>query len=74
VQGVEACNKVWLTCCALHLHNWLLDIDGLDAEWDSVELPVASEWEGPLGDVDTESLPSNCVELATATNLECQEL
>jgi hypothetical protein len=22
VQGVEACDKVWLTCCALH--NWLL--------------------------------------------------
>lgn len=53
------------TCCALH--NWLLDIDGLDAEWDSVELPVASEWEGSLGDVDTEGLSSNIVELATAT-------
>ncbi len=26
VQGIEAVEKVWLTCCALH--NWLLEIDG----------------------------------------------
>ena len=60
--------KVWLTCCALH--NWLLEIDGLDKDWDSVALPVSSDWEGVLGDVETEGLSSNIVELATAENLE----
>ena len=41
VQGVEAVDKVWLTCCALH--NWLLEIDGLDADWDSQTLPTVSD-------------------------------
>ena len=30
--GIEAVDEVWKTCCALH--NWLLEIDGLDGEWD----------------------------------------
>eukprot|EP00804_Cyclotella_cryptica_P009806 CCRYP_016250-RA/>CCRYP_016250-RA protein AED:0.25 eAED:0.25 QI:0/0/0/1/1/1/2/0/249 len=46
VQGVESVDKVWLTCCALH--NWLLEIDGLDAGWQSQILPVPSELEGDL--------------------------
>jgi hypothetical protein len=36
--------KFWLTCCALH--NWLLEVDGLDVHWEN---GVASEWEGKLG-------------------------
>jgi hypothetical protein len=31
--GVEACDKVWLTCCALH--NWLLEVDGMEEQWES---------------------------------------
>ena len=35
-------DKVWLTCCALH--NWLLDIDGLDKDWDGRNvLPVSGK-------------------------------
>jgi hypothetical protein len=34
LQGVDAVDKVWLTCCALH--NWLLEIDGLNAEWSEI--------------------------------------
>ena len=30
--GVEVVDKVWKTCCALH--NWLLEIDGLDGDWE----------------------------------------
>ena len=30
LQSIEAVDQIWLTCCALH--NWLLEIDGLDAE------------------------------------------
>jgi hypothetical protein len=40
LHGTKAADKIWLTCCALH--NWLLDIDGLDETW-------GSEWEGELG-------------------------
>ena len=45
LQGVESADKIWLTCCALH--NWLLEIDGLDTRW---EEGVPSEWEGELGE------------------------
>ncbi|KAI2492339.1 Plant transposon protein [Fragilaria crotonensis] len=43
--GTNSADKIFLTCCALH--NWLLEIDGLDERWDE---GVQSEWEGPLGD------------------------
>ena len=33
----------------LVLHNWLLEIDGLNADWSGVSMPV-SDWEGNLGD------------------------
>jgi hypothetical protein len=32
--GVEVADNIFKTCCALH--NWLLEIDGLDGEWDGV--------------------------------------
>ena len=31
VHGIDKCDKVWLTCCALH--NMLLEIDGLCSNW-----------------------------------------
>ena len=45
-QSIQAVDQIWLTCCALH--NWLLKIDGLDAEWtgegcgdnDSAAVPI----------------------------------
>jgi len=33
LEGVEVADKIWKTCCALH--NWLLEIDGLDGQWDA---------------------------------------
>ncbi|KAI2512197.1 Plant transposon protein [Fragilaria crotonensis] len=44
LHGVSQPDKVWLTCCALH--NWLLEVDGLDEHWEN---GVASDWEGELG-------------------------
>ena len=41
VGGVEAVDKIWLTCCALH--NLLLEINGLDKAWDGQGVPT-SEW------------------------------
>ena len=32
LQGVDSCDKIWKTCCALH--NLLLDVDGLSEHWD----------------------------------------
>jgi len=49
LQGSEAADRVWLTCCALH--NMLLNIDGLDKEW---EAGVPSDWEGELGRNDAD--------------------
>ena len=43
VLGVPS-GKIWKTCCALH--NWLLDIDGLEEHWEN---GVPSVWEGELG-------------------------
>ena len=42
--GQQAGDRIFLTCCALH--NWLLEVDGLDKGW---EEGVASMWEGNLG-------------------------
>ena len=44
LHGTEPADKIFKTCCALH--NWLLEIDGLDDDW---ERGVPSEWEGTLG-------------------------
>jgi Plant transposon protein len=47
LEGVSAEDDIWLTCCALH--NMLLEIDGLDKQW---EEGVPSDWESTLGDND----------------------
>jgi hypothetical protein len=48
LHGVNACDKIWKTCCALH--NMLLEIDGLDKRWES---GIPSDWEGNLGMFET---------------------
>lgn len=45
LHGVAVVNKIWKTCCASH--NWLLQIDGLDENWNN---GVASDWQGELGE------------------------
>jgi hypothetical protein len=52
IHGVDGVDEVWFTCCALH--NWLLDIDGLNGEWEN-GVPT-SDWEGTMGDMDFEGL------------------
>jgi hypothetical protein len=44
LHGTKPADQIFKTCCAPH--NWLLEIDGLDDEW---ERGVPSEWEGSLG-------------------------
>jgi Plant transposon protein len=41
LHGIEATDNIWLTCCALH--NFLLEEDGLNANWES----GISIWETP---------------------------
>ena len=49
LEGAEAADAIWLTCCALH--NMLLRVDGLAEQWED---GVASNWEGDLGNNDPE--------------------
>jgi DDE superfamily endonuclease len=49
LHGIEVTDEIWMTCCALH--NWLLDIDGLDDKWQG---GVPSDWESELGLHDME--------------------
>ena len=51
LHGIEAADKIWLTCCALH--NLLLDTDGLDQQWEN---GVPSSWEGDEGLLDMEDV------------------
>jgi hypothetical protein len=53
INGVDAVNNIWFTCCALL--NWLLEIDGLNADLSGVSMPV-SDWEGNLGDCELEGI------------------
>ncbi len=53
LQGVDAVDKAWLTCCVLH--NWLLEIDGLNAKWSEISI-LGSDWEGELRDCDFEGI------------------
>jgi len=32
LEGPHVADSIWLTCCALH--NWLLEVDGLDGKWE----------------------------------------
>jgi hypothetical protein len=43
LSSAIAMDRVWFTCCALH--NWLLEEDSLNKNWES---GVQSEWEGEL--------------------------
>jgi len=38
-------DNIWKTCCALH--NWLLEVDGLDEKWEDGHV---SSWQGELGE------------------------
>jgi hypothetical protein len=54
LHSAKAVDRVWKTCCALH--NWLLEADGLDEEWEG---GVSSDWEGELGEHDEEDVARN---------------
>jgi hypothetical protein len=56
---VKSADKVWLTCCALH--NWLLEIDGLDEHWD---LGILVDWERELGQIDQQDLDQYVIPFA----------
>ena len=54
LHDTASVDKIWLTCCALH--NMLLEVDGLDKEWDGVGVPT-SAYLGELGEVEGADLP-----------------
>ncbi len=51
---IKSVDNTWLTCCALH--NWLLEIDGLDQPWDGVNAST-SEWTGDFGRLEVSETP-----------------
>jgi hypothetical protein len=51
-SSVDKVHKVWFTSCALH--NWLLEVDGLNGEWKG-GIPL-SYWEGEMGGLDFDGL------------------
>ena len=57
LHGIDNCDKIWLTCCALH--NMLLEVDGLAKRW---EHGVQSVYETKLDHYD--DLPSSLQKLA----------
>ena len=42
---------VWKTCCSLH--NWLLEVDGLDEQW---SMGNESHWQGEMGWHDNDDI------------------
>jgi hypothetical protein len=46
IHSVDSVNNIWLTCCALH--NWLLEIDGMNEIWIGGVHTVASDWDGKM--------------------------
>jgi Plant transposon protein len=49
VHGTRKADMIWKTCCSLH--NWLLDINGLNENWHS-------DWIGELGNLEYQHLPT----------------
>lgn len=47
-HGTDSADMTFKTCCALH--NYLLEVDGLDTNWQSV-------WTGDVGMLDEEDIP-----------------
>jgi hypothetical protein len=44
IHGLNEADMVWKTCCSLH--NWLLEVDGLDEQWST---GYESNWQGEMG-------------------------
>jgi hypothetical protein len=62
-------DKIFLTCCALH--NWLLEVDGLDERWTE---GVASGWEGSLGDHNVNEISRAILNLHNQVDVQNYDL
>ena len=60
LHGTNKSDEIWKTCCALH--NWLLEVDGLDRRW-------GSDWQGGMGDVHEDELPPSVRTLLARNSL-----
>ena len=54
IYGVDSVDYIWFTCCALH--NWLLEIDGMNEIWVGGVHTVVSDWDGKMAGFDWESV------------------
>lgn len=51
IHGLNEADMVWKTCCSLH--NWLLEVDGLDDQWSTGN---ESNWQGEMGLHDNDDI------------------
>ena len=65
LEGVDSVDNIWLTYCALH--NWLLEIDVLDDNWNGEGI-LTSDWEVEMGDHDSEGPSEPIARLTTTLN------
>jgi hypothetical protein len=55
VHGIEATDKIWRTCCALHTIILIVD-DGINVQWEN---GISSDWEGSLGEHNNLDVSNN---------------
>jgi DDE superfamily endonuclease len=77
LHGVVSADKIWMTCCALH--NWLLEVDGLEKLWENGIPSTTNVWEEDLGESDdsdaqqySQSEPLSLYRLRASTSTERQ--
>jgi hypothetical protein len=51
IEDETKIDDIFMTCCCLH--NMLLDVDGLDPDWNA---GVESDWAGPMGEFTVQEL------------------
>ncbi len=54
IHGVNSVDYIWFTCCALH--NWSLEIDGMNEIWVRCVHTVVSDWDGKMAGFDWEGV------------------
>ena len=69
LHKIISCDRVWLTCCALH--NFLLTEDGLDVSWKE---GIPTDWEGEAGEHDPDDVIRHSFPIARINNIDVNEI
>ena len=69
LHKIRSCDRVWLTCCALH--NFLLAEDGMDSTW---RAGIPTDWEGEAGEHDPDDVIRHINPVFRIQNINVDEL